>query len=303
MIRVILYLILLSLLAFAAVWFADRPGDVSVTWQGWRLETSVLMLVVAMAAVAVVAVMLWSLAVSIWRTPHTLARYLGARRGMRAYRAVSQGLIAIGSGDVRAARKFVEEANRHAPGEPLTLAARRADRAAHRRRRPGGARLPPDGGPRRYPAARPARPLHRGPAPRRCRDRAALRRGGVEAGAGAGLGRAGGAGIPLRHRRLGGRARSARAQHEERAGRQAVLSAPARRAAHRARARQRGNGTRPGAGLRARRRGGSRPRWCRPRRSPRACWARPATTGGPAASSRRRGRPTRIPIWPKATPI
>ena len=121
MIRVILYLILLSLLAFAAVWFADRPGDVSVTWQGWRLETSVLMLVVAMAAVAVVAVMLWSLAVSIWRTPHTLARYLGARRGMRAYRAVSQGLIAIGSGDVRAARKFVEDANRHAPGEPLTL--------------------------------------------------------------------------------------------------------------------------------------------------------------------------------------
>ena len=121
MIRVILYLILMGLLAFAAVWFADRPGDVSITWQGWRLETSVLMLVVAMASVAVVAVMLWSLVMAIWRSPDTLGRYLGARRGNRAYRAVSQGLIAIGSGDIRAARKFVEEAKRHAPDEPLTL--------------------------------------------------------------------------------------------------------------------------------------------------------------------------------------
>ncbi len=121
MIRVIFYLFLIGLLAFVAVWFAERPGDVSVTWQGWRLETSVMMLLVAMATVAVVAVALWSLAVSIWRSPDTLARYLGTRRGMRGYRAVSQGLIAIGSGDVRAARKYVEEANRHAPGEPLTL--------------------------------------------------------------------------------------------------------------------------------------------------------------------------------------
>ncbi len=121
MIRVIIYLIVMGLLACIAVWFADRPGEVSVTWQGWRLETSVMMLLVAMATVAVIAVMLWSLARSIWRSPDTLARYLGARRGMRGYHAVSRGLIAIGSGDVRAARKYVEEANRHAPGEPLTL--------------------------------------------------------------------------------------------------------------------------------------------------------------------------------------
>jgi HemY protein len=121
MIRVIIYLVLIGLLAFVAVWFADRPGDVSVTWQGWRLETSVMMLLIAMAAVAVGAVLLWSLALTVWRSPDTLARFLGARRGMRGYRAVSQGLIAIGSGDVRAARKYVDEANRHAPGEPLTL--------------------------------------------------------------------------------------------------------------------------------------------------------------------------------------
>ena len=43
------------------------------------------------------------------------------RRGMRGYHAVSQGLVAVGSGDVRTARRFAEEAARIAPNEPLTL--------------------------------------------------------------------------------------------------------------------------------------------------------------------------------------
>ena len=121
MIRVILYLAIVSLLAFAAVWLADRPGEVAVTWQGWRIETSVMMLVVAVAAIAVFAVMLWSIMRAIARTPDLLWRYLSTRRGVRGYLAVSQGLIAIGSGDVRSARKYVDDAKRNAPGEPLTL--------------------------------------------------------------------------------------------------------------------------------------------------------------------------------------
>ena len=40
---------------------------------------------------------------------------------MRGYLAVSQGLIAVGSGDARTARKYADEAGRHAPNEPLTL--------------------------------------------------------------------------------------------------------------------------------------------------------------------------------------
>jgi len=39
MIRVAVYLIVVGVLAFGAAWLADRPGEVVVTWQGWRLET------------------------------------------------------------------------------------------------------------------------------------------------------------------------------------------------------------------------------------------------------------------------
>jgi HemY protein len=44
-----------------------------------------------------------------------------ARRGTRGYSAVSQGLVAVGSGNTAAARKFMDEASRIAPNEPLTL--------------------------------------------------------------------------------------------------------------------------------------------------------------------------------------
>ena len=121
MIRVVIYLVIVGLLAFGAVWLADRPGDVAITWQKTRIETSVMVLMVAVASVAVLTTLVWSLIRAILRAPDILWLYLRSRRGVRGYLAVSQGLIAIGSGDARSARKFADEASRIAPGEPLTL--------------------------------------------------------------------------------------------------------------------------------------------------------------------------------------
>ena len=55
------------------------------------------------------------------RAPGALVRRGAAKRSARGYRAVSQGLVAVGSGDVGAAKKLAEEAHRIAPAEPLTL--------------------------------------------------------------------------------------------------------------------------------------------------------------------------------------
>ena len=121
MIRVLVYLVIVAVLAFGAVWFAERPGDVAITWQGRRIDTSVMVLTAAVAAIAVATVMLWSILRAILRAPDVVSRYMRIRRGERGYRAVSQGLIAVGSGDARAAKKFTAEAVRIAPREPLTL--------------------------------------------------------------------------------------------------------------------------------------------------------------------------------------
>ena len=121
MIRVLVYLAIVAAIAFAAVWLAERPGEVAITWQGSRVDTSVMVLIVTVAAVAVATTLLWSIVRFIMRSPMLFARARQSRRGARGYRAVSRGLIAVGSGDIGAARKFAEEAKRIAPGEPLTL--------------------------------------------------------------------------------------------------------------------------------------------------------------------------------------
>jgi HemY protein len=121
MIRVLIYLVIVALLAFGAVWLAERPGDVVITWQGERVETSVMVLMAAAAAVAVAAV----LAVV------DRARHRGlARRGL-ALPAQSPRRARLPGGVARADRgrlrrcargeKFTAEARRIAPDEPLTL--------------------------------------------------------------------------------------------------------------------------------------------------------------------------------------
>ena len=44
MIRVAVFLVVVGLIALAVTWFADRPGEVAVTWLGWRIETSLMVL-------------------------------------------------------------------------------------------------------------------------------------------------------------------------------------------------------------------------------------------------------------------
>src|SRR5882757_9522628 len=121
MIRVLLFLALVALMAFGVVWFADRPGDVAIVWQGYRIETSVLVALLAVAVVALIAVIVWSIVRTILRSPDLIAMFMSHRRGVRGYLAISRGLIAIGAGDASAAKRASNEVERIAPGEPLAL--------------------------------------------------------------------------------------------------------------------------------------------------------------------------------------
>jgi HemY protein len=111
MIRVLLFLGLVALMAFGVVWFADRPGDVAIVWQGYRIETSVMVGLVAVAALALIAVIVWSIVRTILRSPTLIAMFMSHRRGVRGYLAVSRGLIAVGAGDASAAKRARMKSN------------------------------------------------------------------------------------------------------------------------------------------------------------------------------------------------
>src|SRR5262249_12270520 len=76
MIRVGSDLAIVGLLAPAAAWLADRPGDVLITWQNRRIETSVMMLAVGVLIVAALSAMLRTLVRAIVRAPDVLWLYL-----------------------------------------------------------------------------------------------------------------------------------------------------------------------------------------------------------------------------------
>lgn len=121
MVRVLIFLIAVGIVAIGAAWLADRPGEISVVWLGWRIETSLMVATIALIVVIVVSVTAWSLLRAIVRTPERLSLLRRARRNARGQIAISRGLIAIGSGDARTARRFADEAKRLVPYEPLSL--------------------------------------------------------------------------------------------------------------------------------------------------------------------------------------
>ncbi|MCJ8144875.1 heme biosynthesis protein HemY [Ancylobacter sp. A5.8] len=131
MIRLIVYLLILAGIAFGVAWIADRPGALTVDWQGWHLETSVLVAFSALLVLVAVAILGWSVLRLVLRSPDLLTGSLRNRRANRGWAAISRGLIAVGTGDVSGARRAASDAERLIGREPLTqlLAAQAAQLA------------------------------------------------------------------------------------------------------------------------------------------------------------------------------
>jgi HemY protein len=121
MIRVLLFLVAVTALSFGAAWLADRPGDVAITWLGYQLQTSIMVTLAALAVLVVVVILVWSILRALVRAPAAFAARRLDKRSRKAYKAISQGIVAIGAGDATSARRFANEAQRLAPKEPLAL--------------------------------------------------------------------------------------------------------------------------------------------------------------------------------------
>jgi len=121
MIRIVLFLASVTIIAAGFAWIADRPGEVAITWLGYRVETSVLVGAFAIAVLVLIIALLWSIVRSILRSPEQVSLFFRHRRAVKGYLAVSRGLIAIGAGDLQLARKSADEATHLSPGDPLAL--------------------------------------------------------------------------------------------------------------------------------------------------------------------------------------
>jgi HemY protein len=121
MYRIILFLLLIALASAGAAWVADQPGEVVMTWGGWRASPSVPVFAELFGIAVVAAMLAWTILRALWRTPETVRRRRRERRQARGRHAITQGLLAIGHGDSSAARAHAQVARKHAADDPLAL--------------------------------------------------------------------------------------------------------------------------------------------------------------------------------------
>lgn len=118
--RLLIFVAVVAALVAVAVWLADRPGAVTIHWLGWRVDTSVPVLIAALLLA------LAALEGAVWLVRTVLAspgRWLARRRAKRTrqgYAALTDGLAAVLSGDPRQAKRLARRADKLLPESRLT---------------------------------------------------------------------------------------------------------------------------------------------------------------------------------------
>lgn len=121
MIRILLSVAALFIAVLAFDWLGGVPVAVSISWPGGAAAPPLRVVVVALLVLAVALLVIWKVTSGLWRAPRGLRTYFAGRRRDRGYRALSRGMIAVGSGDYRLAQREATEANRFLESEPLVL--------------------------------------------------------------------------------------------------------------------------------------------------------------------------------------
>ncbi|MEH6951550.1 heme biosynthesis HemY N-terminal domain-containing protein [Nitrobacter sp. NHB1] len=121
MFRIILFLVLIALAALGATWVADQTGTIVMSWDVWRIETTLPAFALGLGLLVVATLLVWSIVRGLWQAPRRIRRARRERRSRRGRDAITRGLLAIGHGDAAAARTHAKVARRLVSHEPLAL--------------------------------------------------------------------------------------------------------------------------------------------------------------------------------------
>lgn len=116
----LLFILGLGVAAYGLEWLIEQPGSFMVEFGGWRMESSIPVAIAALMLFVATIVVLWAIFVAVWRLPRRMIGGASERRRERGLDVLSQGLVAVGSGDLARAKKAAQLARRLVPEEPLT---------------------------------------------------------------------------------------------------------------------------------------------------------------------------------------
>ena len=121
MIRLVLFIVIIALASWGVVWVADNPGQVSLNWGGWRIDTSASVLAVVAVFFAAVVAVVYRIWLFVTRAPQMVSGAMKQRRSHKGYVALTQGMVAVAAGDAKEAARQVKRADGLLGDPPLTL--------------------------------------------------------------------------------------------------------------------------------------------------------------------------------------
>ena len=118
--RLLFALLIAIVLASGAAWLADHEGRLVIDWLGYRIETSVAVLVLALALVFLAGIGLQRLVTFLWRDLPFSPKKRAERRTARGYEALNRAIVALAAGERKQARKLTRKAAALLPPQPLS---------------------------------------------------------------------------------------------------------------------------------------------------------------------------------------
>jgi len=121
MLFLLIFIAALAGLAFALEWLLEQQGSVAVDWTGvTAFSLSIPQAGAVVAAAVVTSIIVFVIALALWRAPRRWRLGSKERRRSRGFEALSRGIIAVGAGDAAQARKAAKDAEKYLSDEPLT---------------------------------------------------------------------------------------------------------------------------------------------------------------------------------------
>lgn len=110
--RLLVFLALTGLAVAGAVWLADRPGEVTIRWQGWRVDTTVPVLLAFLVLALAVFSLLGRVVRAVFGAPGRWFQSRRIGRQRKGYTALADGLAAAASGDALRTAKLARKADK-----------------------------------------------------------------------------------------------------------------------------------------------------------------------------------------------
>ncbi len=121
MIRAISFLILIAVFSLIAILVSDNPGTVSLKWLGYKVDTSMGILLASVVFASILLTIVYRIWLSIRNAPKRLGKAHRDWRRDRGYKALTQGMVAVAAGDPQEARRQARKAENLLADPPLTM--------------------------------------------------------------------------------------------------------------------------------------------------------------------------------------